>query len=217
MVTLPGQKNWPIPTPLSIICHMVLDELWPLVLKHSYAPARLLRSSRQLGLAHGSDYWAAHASAAPGAVHLGLRPRQPVLAGWCCSADGTVQMALGARCALRPGPRALLGARTTTCWRRRDIIFVSSSTASTSLIICRRGAVPPNGTDGAMRPGTWRARGAASRQDGVGRLVGTRVPGTTTLLWGWSEALEGRARSGTGDGTRMRRPPGAGRRRRGAD
>ncbi len=33
----------------------------------------------------------------------------------------------------------------------------------------------------AMRPGTWRARGAASRQDG--RLVGTRVPGSTTLLW----------------------------------
>ena len=89
LVTLLGEKNLANPHPI-IICHMVLDELWPLVLKHSCALARL-------AAAHG--YWAAHgdAFAAPRSLRggpqarqgVGLVLRQPVLAGciWdlCCA------------------------------------------------------------------------------------------------------------------------------------
>ena len=85
------KKNLANPHPI-IIGHMVLDELWPLVLKHSCALARL-------AAAHGSDYWAAHgdAFAAPRSLRggpqarqgVGLVLRQPVLAGciWdlCCA------------------------------------------------------------------------------------------------------------------------------------
>ena len=92
LVTLLGEKNLANPHPI-IICHTVLDELWPLVLKHSYALARLL-----LAAAQGSDYWRRMELLLP---HQGrgvpggstsasvLVLRQPVLAGWCCSAYGT--------------------------------------------------------------------------------------------------------------------------------
>ena len=114
------KKIWPIPTPFIIIGHMVLDELWPLVLKHSYALARL-------AAAHG--YWAAHGDAF--AAPRSLRGVHKHVRAWASYCDSRCSRAAYGTFAVLRGIGALRG--TGYCWVPYDPVRQARSSVRATM------------------------------------------------------------------------------------
>ena len=129
---------------------MVLDELWPLVLKHSYALARL-------AAAHG--YWAAHGDAF--AAPRSLRGVHKHVRAWASYCDSRCSRAAYGTFAVLRGIGALRARGTGYCWVPYDPVRQARSSVRATMrrtSFISSWAAQADDVGGALAPamsGTW--------------------------------------------------------------